>query len=77
CLADIRLVDTRRTGGGDGDVRSRQNLHEQFLAPLRRAICSLAIPASYVLTDGLDVPPGLDCPGQAVVKGDARSVSIA
>jgi len=44
---------------------------------MRRAILSLSIPASYVLTDGLDVPPGLECPGQAVVKGDARSVSIA
>jgi len=30
-----------------------------------------------VLTDGRDVPPGLACEGRAVVKGDARSLSIA
>jgi ribonuclease HII len=29
------------------------------------------------LIDGRDVPDGLPCPGLALVKGDARSVSIA
>lgn len=53
------------------------DIRKASLDAMRRAILSLSIPASYVLTDGLDVPPGLDCPGQAVVKGDARSVSIA
>ncbi|KQV32342.1 ribonuclease HII [Rhizobium sp. Root1203] len=53
------------------------DIRKASLDAMRRAICSLAILPSYVLTDGLDVPPGLHCPGQAVVKGDARSVSIA
>ncbi|APO66619.1 ribonuclease HII [Rhizobium mongolense] len=53
------------------------DIRKASLDAMRRAICGLAIPASYVLTDGLDVPPGLECPGQAVVKGDSRSVSIA
>ncbi|APO73768.1 ribonuclease HII [Rhizobium etli 8C-3] len=53
------------------------DIRKASLDAMRRAICGLAIPARYVLTDGLDVPPGLECPGQAVVKGDARSVSIA
>jgi ribonuclease HII len=53
------------------------DIRKASLDAMRRAICGLSIAASYVLTDGLDVPPGLDCPGQAVVKGDARSVSIA
>ncbi|WP_283195257.1 ribonuclease HII [Rhizobium sp. AN80A] len=53
------------------------DIRKASLDAMRRAILSLSIPASYVLTDGLDVPPGLACPGQAVVKGDARSVSIA
>ncbi len=39
-----------------------------------RHVRSLAVPASYVLTDGPDVPGGLACPGKAVVKGDARSL---
>ncbi|MBB4568543.1 ribonuclease HII [Rhizobium leucaenae] len=53
------------------------DIRKASLDAMRRAICSLAVPASYVLTDGLDVPFGLACPGKAVVKGDARSFSIA
>ncbi|MFS8116098.1 ribonuclease HII [Rhizobium jaguaris] len=53
------------------------DIRKASLDAMRRAICSLAVPASYVLTDGLDVPGGLACPGKAVVKGDARSFSIA
>ncbi|WFU09663.1 ribonuclease HII [Rhizobium sp. CB3090] len=53
------------------------DIRKASLDAMRRAICSLAVPASYVLTDGLDVPSGLACPGKAVVKGDARSFSIA
>ncbi len=53
------------------------DIRKASLDAMRRAILSLSIVPSFVLTDGLDVPPGLECPGQAVVKGDARSVSIA
>ncbi len=53
------------------------DIRKASLDAMRRAICGLAVPASYVLTDGLDVPAGLACPGKAVVKGDARSFSIA
>ncbi|MFK0165750.1 ribonuclease HII [Rhizobium sp. NPDC090279] len=53
------------------------DIRKASLDAMRRAICGLAMPASYVLTDGLDVPAGLACPGKAVVKGDARSFSIA
>ncbi|WP_092709545.1 ribonuclease HII [Rhizobium multihospitium] len=53
------------------------DIRKASLDAMRRAICALAVPASYVLTDGLDVPTGLACPGKAVVKGDARSFSIA
>ncbi|WP_183901926.1 ribonuclease HII [Rhizobium metallidurans] len=65
----IASSSSRRIDGTD--------IRKASLDAMRRAILSLSIPASYVLTDGLDVPPGLACPGQAVVKGDARSVSIA
>jgi ribonuclease HII len=53
------------------------DIRKASLDAMRRAILGLAVPASYVLTDGLDVPPGIPCPGRAVVKGDARSFSIA
>jgi ribonuclease HII len=47
------------------------------LDAMRRAVAGLAVPPDRVLIDGLDVPPGLACPGTALTKGDARSVSIA
>lgn len=47
------------------------------LDAMRRAVTGLAVPPDHVLVDGLDVPPGLPCPGTALTKGDARSVSIA
>ena len=47
------------------------------LDAMRRAVRGLAIPPAHVLVDGLDVPPGLPCPGTALTKGDARSLSIA
>jgi ribonuclease HII len=53
------------------------DIRKASLDAMRRAVCGLAIPAGFVLTDGLDVPPGLPCPGKAVVKGDSRSLSIA
>ncbi|WP_347267498.1 ribonuclease HII [Paracoccus sp. (in: a-proteobacteria)] len=42
-----------------------------------RAIAGLRRRPSLVLVDGNMLPRGLDLPGQAVVKGDARSLSIA
>jgi len=55
----------------------RTNILRASLASMRRALSSLPQMASYALIDGRDVPPGLHCPGKALVKGDARSVSIA
>lgn len=69
--ATVSIASSSATRIDDTDIRKAS------LDAMRRAICGLSIPAAYVLTDGLDVPQGLDCPGQAVVKGDARSVSIA
>lgn len=54
-----------------------RNILRASLDAMRRAVAGLEIPAAYVLADGRDVPPGLTCPGKAVIKGDARSVSIA
>jgi len=47
------------------------------LAAMRWALSALSVKADYALVDGRDVPPGLDCPARALVKGDARSLSIA
>jgi ribonuclease HII len=42
---------------------------------MQRAIAGL--PADYALIDGNLLPKGLDIPAKAVVKGDAKSLSIA
>ena len=55
----------------------RTNILKASLEAMRRAVASLPKQAKFVLIDGRDVPPGLACPGKALVKGDARSFSIA
>ncbi|KFB10799.1 ribonuclease HII [Nitratireductor basaltis] len=47
------------------------------LEAMRRALHGLCTPARFALADGRDIPPGLNCPCKAVVKGDQRSQSIA
>lgn len=53
------------------------NILRASLDAMRRAVSSLAIPPSFVIVDGRNVPPGLACPSKAVVKGDARCLSVA
>lgn len=43
---------------------------------MARALQALSPPADFALVDGLPVS-GLPCPSRAIVKGDARSLSIA
>ena len=44
---------------------------------MERAVAALSPAPDYLLIDGNMIPRGLKIPAQAVVKGDARSVSIA
>lgn len=53
------------------------DIRKASLDAMRRAVHGLCLAPAYLLVDGLDVPPGLGCPGKAVVKGDSRSLSIA
>ena len=53
------------------------NIRAATLRGMTDAVAALSVSADYALIDGRDVPPGLICPSQALVKGDARSVSIA
>jgi ribonuclease HII len=53
------------------------DIRQATLAAMCRAILGLAVTPAYVLVDGKDVPKGLRCEGRAVIKGDARSKSIA
>ncbi|MEJ1158629.1 ribonuclease HII [Prosthecomicrobium sp. N25] len=53
------------------------NIRGATLWAMARAVRGLPECPAHALVDGLDVPPGLPCPGEAVVKGDATSLSIA
>ncbi len=50
--------------------------HASHLAMVR-AVQGLSIPPDYALIDGNKIPRDLSIPAEAIVKGDARSVSIA
>ncbi|TRL39297.1 ribonuclease HII [Rhizobium straminoryzae] len=54
-----------------------KNILRASLDAMRRAVLSLPVAPAMVLADGRDVPPGICCPGRAVIKGDSRSLSIA
>ena len=55
----------------------RSDIRKASLDAMRRALAALAQPPQFALIDGRDVPEGLHCPAKAVIKGDARSLSIA
>ena len=54
----------------------RLNILAASLLAMRRALAALPVAATYALVDGNRLPD-LPCPGEAVVKGDGRSLSIA
>ena len=51
-------------------------LNATYLAMLR-AVAALSVAPAYALIDGNRIPSDLPCPAEAIVKGDARSLSIA
>ena len=53
------------------------NIRGATLYAMTKSVLALPVIADCVLVDGRDVPPDLVNYGQALVKGDARSVSIA
>lgn len=65
-------------GVGSASVEEieRYNILEATKMAMRRAWNAMAVPNAYLLVDGLD-PADLGLRGQAVVKGDQQSYSIA
>jgi ribonuclease HII len=53
------------------------NILQASLTAMRRAVYDLALPPDVVLTDGNQPVPDAPWPQETVVKGDARSLSIA
>ena len=57
-------------------IRELNILHATMWA-MRRAVMSLGVAPDHVLIDGNMVPKGMPCASEAVVDGDALSLSIA
>jgi ribonuclease HII len=55
----------------------RINIRQATLAAMRRACAGLSLRPAYILIDGCDFPDRLACPGEAIIKGDAKCISIA
>jgi ribonuclease HII len=55
----------------------RINIRQATFCAMRRALFALSVVPRHVLIDGNDLPPGLDLPAEAMVKGDAAISSIA
>jgi ribonuclease HII len=73
-LASALAVSVASVSAGGIDAC---NILKASLEAMRRALVGLCIAPKMALADGRDVPPGLPCPAEAVVKGDQRSQSIA
>ena len=58
------------------DEIDRINILQASLAAMSRAVKALQPQSDYVLIDGRQLLPSLDCPQQAIIKGDSLSVSI-
>jgi len=55
----------------------RINILQASLLAMTRALAALPAPADAALVDGRDVPRGIPVPCEAIVGGDASSLSIA
>ena len=53
------------------------NILEASHLAMRRALVGLGRAADYALVDGNRMPRDMPCAGETIIKGDARSVSIA
>ena len=64
-------------GRAEVEEIDRLNIRQATFLAMRRAVEALSVAPEAALIDGKDVPPGLPCPGRAVVRGDASEVAIA
>ena len=58
------------------EIDEKNILRASHLAMVR-ALAGLSAPPDFALVDGNLLPPGLPCPAEPVVKGDATCLSIA
>ena len=75
---DAELKDCAQVAVAHASVEEidRLNILRAAHLAMCRAIAALG-PVDHALIDGNLIPAGLDCPSDAIVKGDARCLSIA
>jgi ribonuclease HII len=73
------LIGVAAIGVGQASVAEIEtmNILQASHLAMRRAVAGLAAMPQRALVDGGQVPPGLPCPAEAIVGGDARVLSIA
>ncbi len=76
-LAALRKTAEIGLGVASVEEIDRLNILRAADLAMRRALGALPRPAGFALIDGNRVPPGLPCPAAALVKGDARALSVA
>jgi len=59
------------------DVIADLNIRGATLWAMAKAVSGLYPATGMALIDGRDIPKALPCPGEALIKGDGRSLSIA
>jgi len=58
-------------------IIAQLNILQASLWAMRKAVLGLQVKADHILVDGNKLPRDLPCPGEAIIGGDGRSVSIA
>lgn len=74
-----QILASARVGVGIAGVEriDSENILNASLWAMADAVAQLEARPRLVLVDGNKVPPQLDCPSRAIVKGDAKCLSIA
>lgn len=75
----LQILDTAAVAISSNSALTidQTDIRKASLDAMRKALIALPITAQYALLDGRDIPPNLPVPADALIKGDARSVSIA
>jgi ribonuclease HII len=76
-LAELTEVAEIGIGWASVSEIDALNIRNAAFLAMRRAVEALPIAPDHVLVDGNACPPDLPCAASPLVKGDARSVSIA
>lgn len=72
----LAVADVSIAHASVAEIEDINILQASHLA-MRRAIAGLRLPPDYLLIDGNRIPSGLNLPCQAIVRGDAKVLSIA